>query len=440
MTLGYLCAIGVAVLFMMYLDGEIGVMMLAFLLVMPILSVAVTLLVKHSLTVSMELPENTAKMKPVTLKIVLEKKSVLPLPFLRMELNADEHFMPLDPLAEPVPDEPTQAGGFFGYLKYLSDMKKWRRMLPKNSAPDKLFYRLSMGTEKKKVIEVPVCGEFCGKGTLTLTKRELSDFILMLRFKLKKDITASLLILPSIPDEKTGSELFRAVSNESLTSDDESESNPTGSAATTAGYEHRDYVAGDSLKRINWKLSSKRRKLMVRMDEPIALTKLMAVLDFERAAGNCSPRDTVRYEQLVIEDCLGKLKLFTAQGFPCTLWYQDETERWTGVQLDSPEQVDSEAVTLLRGGFHTRVRFHAAGEAPKDDFGTEPIPNVLTQDSGSIVLYYASHMTKSKAARLDALPLASLYLMMPDYADCFTPPPLCCPEKGQHYTLEMTQN
>ena len=33
------------------------------------------------------------------------------------------------------------------------------------------------------------------------------------------------------------------------------------------GYEHREYVAGDSPRRVNYKLSAKKQKLMVRLDE-----------------------------------------------------------------------------------------------------------------------------------------------------------------------------
>ena len=34
---GYICAIGIALIFMLFMDGQIGVMMLSFLLLMPLL-------------------------------------------------------------------------------------------------------------------------------------------------------------------------------------------------------------------------------------------------------------------------------------------------------------------------------------------------------------------------------------------------------------------
>ena len=45
------------------------------------------------------------------------------------------------------------------------------------------------------------------------------------------------------------------------------------------GYEHRDYVPGDPLKRINWKLSSKKDQLMVRLDEKVSSSSQVMRLD-----------------------------------------------------------------------------------------------------------------------------------------------------------------
>ena len=410
MTLGYLCAVGVAVLFMLYLDGDIGVMMLAFLLVMPVLSLLVTLWVKRSLTVSMSLPDNTAKNKPATLQITIEKKTVLPMPFLRMKLTADAHFFPIDKNADPLPLEPVQGKGIFAYLRYVSKYKEWRKLICKLPTPDTLYFRCSMGTEKKKRLTVPLTGQYCGMGTVTLSEIRLSDFLAMFTWKPELGGTASVLILPEIPRLKVSNELFRTVSNEAVTADEESDNTPTFSAASTAGYEHRDYIAGDSLKRINWKLSSKRHKLMVRMDEPVALSKLCVILDFLRDFDEEIPLAAkLMQEEQLIESALGLVKLCTQQGFPCVLHYPDENSEWTRVCADSPEQIDSEAVTILRGGFR-----------PLTEFTCDLLPPSASQESASIILYFTSHMDGEKAARLEKLSAASLYVVTPQ-ADAAVP-------------------
>lgn len=57
------------------------------------------------------------------------------------------------------------------------------------------------------------------------------------------------------------------------------------SAGTTSvssgfpGYEYREYEEGDSLKRINYKLSAKKQTLMVRMDEQVVSMRMAVILD-----------------------------------------------------------------------------------------------------------------------------------------------------------------
>lgn len=55
-----------------------------------------------------------------------------------------------------------------------------------------------------------------------------------------------------------------------LPSDDDEESTQSLLTGGLPGYEHREYVPGDPLRRINYKLSVKKRALMVRKDENIA--------------------------------------------------------------------------------------------------------------------------------------------------------------------------
>ena len=106
MTVGYLCAIGIAIVFMLSMDGQVGVMMLSFLLLMPVVSCIMTWLVKRSLTVELLLPDSAAKQKQISAVIRLKKNTPLPLPFLRMRLTADPHFEPLNPNAEPLHEKP----------------------------------------------------------------------------------------------------------------------------------------------------------------------------------------------------------------------------------------------------------------------------------------------------------------------------------------------
>lgn len=403
MILGYCCAAVIAVIFMLYLDGEIGVMMLAFLLLMPILSLIVTLWVRRTLKVSLILPESRAKHRPIAMQIVLEKQTRLPMPFLRMRLTADAHFSPLNPAAEELSDAPLRGEGILAFFRYQKAYKAWRKSLFTQLTPDMIPFCCSMGTERKKVLKLTLEGEFCGTGMISLSQCVMTDFLRMFHFQVREDKSASVLLLPEPARLKISNELFRSVSNEAITADEESEMTPTYSASTTAGYEHRDYVAGDSLKRINWKLSSKRHRLMVRLDEPVALSKLAVVLDFRRPANTLRPRQLFEQEQQITETALGLVKICLQQGFPCMLYFLNENGAWVGFCPESPEQLEVEAVTLLRGGFRSPAELSMA----------PLVPDTLPKDQSGIVIWFAEKATTELASALGSLASASLYCVLP---------------------------
>ena len=186
-------------------------------------------------------------------------------------------------------------------LRYRTAMSKWKKLRKTQLTPETLPICASMGIERTAEYRVALMTRFCGSGTVTLSDLRLCDFLAMFRFRIPVPEPQKLLITPEIPEMKTNSMLFRSVSTAVAAADEETEATPNHSASAMPGYEHRDYIPGDSLKRINWKLSSKRRHLMVRQDEPIALARLSVVLDFRRSTypmpeKRCSQLDEQRTE------------------------------------------------------------------------------------------------------------------------------------------------
>ncbi len=401
MTLGYLCTIGLAVVFMLFLDGAIGVMMLAFLLLMPILSLFAVLWVRRGLRLSLRVQDTAGKQQKITATVRLEKRSKLPLAFLRLVLTADAHFAPLNPKGEPLPPAPDRTQMSAG--KYRRAYRRWLIQRRTALTPENLPLCLSMGIEQVREYPFTVTPEICGKGALRLTEPVLSDFLGMFRFRLPQPEPVFLTVMPEIPALKAGSNLFRSVSNAVQTADEETEHTPTFSASSAPGYEHRDYIPGDSLKRINWKLSSKRHHLMVRQDEPVALAQLSVVLDFRRGALHGSERDQLRTEEQLIETALGFLMLCAEYGYPCRLSYPDEHGTWSTLPVEDGGALQTEAVTLLRGGFR------GGGELD----GVPLLPPALAADSGLLLLCFTALPDAALASEL-ALISAPCDLIVPE--------------------------
>lgn len=400
---GYVCAVGIALIFMLFMDGQIGVMMLSFLLLMPLFSLIVTLIVRRHLTVRLILPDSTGKHRRIPAVIELEKDTPIPLPFLRLRLCADAHFLALNPEAAPLPEKPIQGFGAVAAMRYRSEMNRWKKQRKTQLAPDVLPLCLSMGTARKQQYRIILEPRFCGSGTVTLRDMQISDYLAMFRFKLKQEVTETVLITPEIPEMKANSDLFRSVSTAVAAADEETDSTPTHSASAMPGYEHRDYVPGDSLKRINWKLSSKRHHLMVRQDEPIALARLSVVLDFRRSSRDLPMTQKLGAEEQLIESALGFLMLCARYGYPCNLCYADVNGQWSSLSIDDAEQLAVEAVNLLRGGFRDRDALT----------GVTVLPLELLQEGGALLLYFTADATPEIAGALEQYQSA-LYLAAPE--------------------------
>ena len=401
MTVGYFCAIGIALIFMFYMDGGIGVMMLSFLLLMPLLSVLLTLYLRNKLHVTLRLPDSGAKHRKQTVIIRLEKDTVLPMPFLRMELSADAHFAPLNPNAEPLPEKPD--ADKLGMLRYQIENRRWKKSRRLQLTPDTLPLCLSVGTERQAEYRIPLTPRFCGSGTVTLRSLRLSDYFAMFSMRMNTEAEAQLLIEPEIPELKANSGLFRSVATAVAAADEETDAAPVFSASSMPGYEHRDYIPGDSLKRINWKLSSKRHQLMVRRDEPIALARLSVVLDFRRSAEPMPEAERLMMEEQLTETALGFLMLCAKYGYPCKLCYADAAGEWSTLSIDDGEQLAVEAGNRLRGGFRTQETLG----------GLAPLPPELMQDSGALLLYF-TELTGTEASAAPAQLPTQLYLIVPE--------------------------
>ncbi len=407
---GYLAAIGVALIFTLYMDGAIGVMMLAFLLVMPVLSLIVTLITKHGLQIEVTLPEECNKGRQTAANIVLTKKTVLPLPFLRLRMYADAHFAPLNTsAAEPLDPPVCRGDGPIAMLLYRIALRRHEKHLALQHTPDMLPLCFTMGLQRRCEFRILLETKYCGKAAVRLTQLELTDFLRLFRFRIAAEPACNILILPQIPAMQTSNRLFQSVANDAVTADDDSETTPVFSASSTPGYEHRDYIAGDSLKRVNWKLSSKRRKLMVRKDEPASLAKLTVILDFHRdpnvSGSNGAMARCLAAEQLLIESALGLMSLCLQQGYPCVLYYQNENAVWTELAADMPEQIAQESMRMLRGGFRSG---YVLSESPL-------LPHAVTQRSDLILMHFSTHMAAETAAALEQLS-ATMHIVQPHSA------------------------
>lgn len=210
----------IAVVFMLFLNGDIGWALIYILGGTAVMSVTFFLISKRHFTAELsELSGVTECGRSINAEIILRKTGFCLLPFVELTLKM---------------------GG---------------------EMPIKLCTALLFGKEKR--VSASFRAAHSGLNTVELTEITLFDFLGLARKRIKTSQKAQKAVLPQIVDYD-GPEIFP---NMLPSEEEEIEEGAAVLNGGMPGYEHREYAPGDSPRRVNYKLSAKKNKLMVRLDE-----------------------------------------------------------------------------------------------------------------------------------------------------------------------------
>lgn len=305
---GYIAVLLTALIFTFYLDGENGVIILTFLISAPIISLVVLMVSAKNISVSVNSVKTVDKHKTVKVIVKLNKKSVLPSSFIDAEIYFSPHFIITD--------------------KYIN-------------------FRTIMFFEHSKQISCEAVASISGNGTAGIKRIYLRDFLGLFRFEIKTDRQSKtdIIITPELHDINKTSDFFTSVKNTCLTFEDDGKDRSSGLYTnTSAGYEHREYVQGDPLKKINWKLSAKKNKLMVRLDEVNSASDLTFVYNTVKL-NNRDEMAEILLEERLLEGFLSMVNLFIKQGVQCSLLYEEEGKAIIR-SVASPDDVQRVGISL----------------------------------------------------------------------------------------------
>ncbi len=226
------------------------------------------------------------------------------------------------------------------------------------STDSRINIRTSLLFSGTKTLRGSFKATHCGINRLKLDLITVRDFAGLFCLKVKAEQEAKKAVLPRIV-EYNGPEIIPSV----LPADDEdAEEGVSVVKGGLPGCEHRDYVAGDSPKRINYKLSAKRNRLLVRLDESagFAATNIFIA---ENALPVCCEQAFALARQLVNKG--GSVKIThknetKSAASPATL---DKLREWlafqefseTTEQTISPPPKDADIVFSGNGAASTRA-------------------------------------------------------------------------------------
>lgn len=189
-------------------------------------------------------------------------------------------------------------------------------------------YHLSIGGRQSlsydKEYQAVMWGE-CNLKAAYVTVTDLFGFISFQEAvanleKIKKTIK----IVPDIPDVLIEDECIWNCFRIADDTQDEKESRESlDQRSAMPGYEYREYQPGDPIKRINWKLSERRGKYMLRLDDYAMCSPPVFILDayVDTDAWPVIQRSQIIYmQQRVLEGMLGTIKEFIENGSGCELY------------------------------------------------------------------------------------------------------------------------
>lgn len=227
------------------LGGETSMVMVYMLLFSPLVSILLIFPLKKRIDTSVDVPSyEVEKGGVVRVNVKLENKSFMPIPFINIEFCQPVNFW---------------VTGTYNEI-------------------------ISLGPFEKKVVTMEYTAKSRGVGEVGVSGIWLRDYINIFRIPLLKNsdeerVTGEVTVLPRLVSLKPTSKILLG-SSESLKQEDSGTTNINlFSWNGEPGYEFREYMPGDPLHKVHWKLSARNETLMVRKDEGRGLSKKRLFLD-----------------------------------------------------------------------------------------------------------------------------------------------------------------
>ena len=322
--INYIFAMIFAIIFGLFLDANVGWFILVTLILAPLLSVFFAWVASRTITITCEMEEALlSKGDTCNMVIRVSNRFIFPTPPIAVQLT-------------------NEAG-------------------VRSENRDILVSVLPGGSQ---TFEVKFKAKICGSSLVGIEKIRVTDYLGLFSIGVKgldyEALRKKVAVIPDIAELSARDDNLLKVMQTSLHMDDGEDTMDSHGFAFGGfpGYDNREYVPGDPLKRINWKQSAKRNKLLVRLDDEMAARAIHVVLDsvFERQKVNVE--QAVRMSQYsdlaadeilpkiaedAVENALGMMQVLIRHNYAVNFYARMGQEF---VCYDIQDEVDLEAVRL----------------------------------------------------------------------------------------------
>lgn len=363
--ISYIVAMLFATIFALFLNANVGWFILLALILAPVVSVLFAWLSSRLVTVSCEMEETLlSKGDKCSMTIRVRNASIFPAPPIEISL--------------------TNAPGL------------------RREGEDILVSVLPRMTRS---FGVNFQAKICGLSATGIERVRVTDYLGLFAFTLKnvnpEEIRRKIAVIPEVAEISAKDDQLLKTMQMSLHNDD---SEDTVAAVVNSfggfpGYDSRDYVPGDPLKRINWKQSAKRGRLLVRLDDEMASLSIGVVLDsvfredkvkIEEMKKLSQYRECTEDEILpkiaedAIENALGIMRVLLMHDYKVN-FYVCMSNTFAGYELQSETDLES-------------VRLELASYCFAGDVATERFPGEDLLHKGTGAFLYATPNSQEEAA------------------------------------------
>ncbi len=243
--INYIFAMVFAIIFGLFLDANVGWFILLILILAPVLSVFLAWLSAGMLQFACQVED-----------ALLSKGDICQV----QVMVQNRFFLPSPPITVDFTDE---AG-------------------VRSKTPNLLLSVFSKGVQN---VEVTFQAKICGRCEIGIASVRVMDYLGLFSFPVRKldytTLKGKVSVIPDITEISARDDNLLKIVQSSHHMDDGEDTMESSTYAFGGfpGYDNRDYVPGDPLKRINWKQSAKRNKLLVRLDDEMAARSVNVVLD-----------------------------------------------------------------------------------------------------------------------------------------------------------------
>ncbi|MGN1416059.1 MAG: DUF58 domain-containing protein [Oscillospiraceae bacterium] len=323
---GYLGAIALTVIFALFCSGTIGWFFFTVMLLLPVISVLAAAFTSKYITVAADISGTRLyKHESAVMKITVSNRSYLPAPTVYAQLDSSEALV-------------CDAVSGLCSIDTLPRSEQTAEV----SFTAKMWYPSSVGVKSLYI----------------------TDYTGIVRFELPcTSLRFDVDIIPDIAEVFDSEELVTAI-NDAAAQGDECEETLDSRAigfTGTPGFEHREYVPGDPLKRINWKLSCKKGDLMVRLDDRVSAAKHTFIMD--RMNMGSDPKNG----EICGEYMLGVLTAVVRTGAQVKLWFYKKN--WQCFDID--DENDIARLRLSLAGYRFSDSVPAAERVPYSEISAQ---------------------------------------------------------------------